>query len=216
MERDVALLVAAAAGPPPKSAVAQPAQPAPWPAPAKTPPARGASAAESTLMRSARTTKNNKDVDKLGKMMEIMVRNHESAQTRFNGIQERIEAQATQTTTRLAVEEKMNYGHEQARERFERLEERIAKLERGEGGRGEQREGGSPEVVFGNFFGEVLAEEVTGAVRPLLAARGLMAGATELYARSKRHTVLFLRLVDPTSVTTAATRLRQAKVEYEG
>lgn len=118
-----------------------------------------------------------------------------------------------------AVEGKMDYAHEQARERFERIEERLAKLGEGRGGAGPRGGGGDEqpqEVVFGNFAGEELAEEVINKVRPLLASKGLLTSATEIYARSRRPTVLFLRLADPTTVTRTATRLRQARIEVDG
>lgn len=118
MERE-----AAAAAPPSR---ASPAQPAPWPAPPKTPPTRGASAAAATPTRSSRTQKGAADVDKIDKMMEMMMRNHELVQTRFDGIQEKIELQVLETKKRFeavdehfqTVEKKMDYAHEQARERF--------------------------------------------------------------------------------------------------
>lgn len=113
MVRDAARMVAAAAGPPPRAAAAQPAQPAPWPAPPKTPPTRGASAAESTPMRSTRTK--NKDVDRLDTIMEMMMmRNKESVHDRFDCSQERMEEQVadptsvTRTATRLR-QAKMEY-----------------------------------------------------------------------------------------------------------
>lgn len=61
-----------------------------------------------------------------------------------------------------------------------------------------------------------MAEEVIGRVRPLLEAKELLVCVTEVYARSRRPTVLFLQVAEAAAVMRTATTLRQARVEFEG
>lgn len=208
-------------------AMPQRGTPQPWPQPPTTPPSRGQSAAAATPTRPVRTgasaTRRATEADaKLDKMMEMLMRNHESVKQRFDVLQVNLENQARDANKRFEevdehfhmVEEKIDYANEQARARFEGIEERLAKLERG-GGDG-YREGSIAEVVFGNFSGEEFADELVKKVRPVMQEAGMLEGVKELYARSRRPTVLFLKLADKSAGTRVATRIRQAKINFEG
>lgn len=71
-------------------------------------------------------------------------------------------------------------------------------------------------MVFRNFADEDLAEELIRKVKPVLEAGGLLQGVAEVYTRSRRPTVLFLRLRDKNAVTQTATEAGQAKIQFEG
>lgn len=150
--------------------------------------------------------------DKL-EMMRVVMKHHEAVQGRFGNLAQRVEQRGTETAASLEkvearfedINEKLEYEREKAPERFEQLEERIARLEKGDVSGG----GAGPAALRSRSQISPVTSWRASSYRRLRRCLGV----DEIYARSRRPTVLFPRLRD---VTRKASALRQARIESEG